>query len=138
MLSFVYAMLAKDAVTALLAAGLDPYVGLFHRSGFGRPALALDLMEEIRPLVGDSTVLMAINNGEVGQRDFTRRSGGVALTKEGPRKVIGAYERRVRTEPTHPLFGYKTTYRRALEIQARLLAAVLVGTVPAYRSLTTR
>jgi CRISPR-associated protein Cas1 len=83
LLSFVYAMLAKDAVTALLAAGLDPYVGLFHRSGFGRPALALDLMEEMRPLVGDSTVLMAINNGEVGQRDLRDERAEWRLRRRG-------------------------------------------------------
>ena len=138
LLSFVYALLTKDAVTATLAAGLDPYVGLFHRPGFGRPSLALDLMEEMRPLVGDSTVLTAINNGEVGERDFVTRAGGVALTTPGRRKVIAAYERRMKTELRHPLFGYRTSYRRALEIQARLLAAVLVGNAPAYRSLTTR
>lgn len=138
LLSFVYALLTKDAVIAALAAGLDPYVGLYHRPGFGRPALALDLMEEMRPLVGDSTVLMAINNGEVGERDFVTRAGGVALTPEARRKVIAAYERRMKTELRHPLFGYRTSYRRALEIQARLLAAVLVGNAPAYRSLTTR
>ena len=138
LLSFTYALLTKDAVAAALAAGLDPYVGLFHRSGFGRPALALDLMEEMRPLVADSTVLTAINNGEVSARDFVRRAGGVAMTPTGRRKVIATYERRMRTELRHPLFGYRTTYRRALELQARLLAAVLVGSTPAYRPLTTR
>lgn len=138
LLSFVYALLTKDAVTAALAAGLDPYVGLYHRPGFGRPALALDLMEEMRPLVGDSTVLMVVNNGEVGEGDFVERAGGVALTPEARRRVIAAYERRMKTELRHPLFGYRTSYRRALEIQARLLAAVLVGNAPAYRSLTTR
>jgi CRISPR-associated protein Cas1 len=138
LLSFVYALLTKDAVTAALAASLDPYVGVYHRPGFGRPALALDLMEEMRPLVGDSTVLMVVNNGEVGKGDFVERAGGVALTPVARRKVIAAYERRMKTELRHPLFGYRTSYRRALEIQARLLAAVLVGNAPAYRSLTTR
>jgi CRISP-associated protein Cas1 len=138
LLSFVYALLTKDSVAALFAAGLDPYVGLCHRSGFGRPALALDLMEEMRPLIGDSTVMTVINNGEVTESDFLRRAGGVTLTTIGRRKVIAAYERRIRTEFRHPLFGYRTTDRRALEIQARLLAAVLVGNAPAYRPLTTR
>jgi CRISPR-associated protein Cas1 len=95
-------------------------------------------MEEMRPLVADSTVLMAINNGEVRERDFVARAGGVALTPEARRKVVAAYERRMKTELRHPLFGYRTSYRRALKIQARLLAAVLVGNAPAYRSLTTR
>ncbi len=138
LLSFAYAMLVKDATVALLAAGLDPYVGLYHRPRFGRPALALDLAEEFRPLIADSTVITAINNGEVGERDFIRRASAVALTDRGRRSFVRAYERRMTTELRHPLFGYSASYRRGLEIQARLLAAALVGDVPAYRSLTTR
>jgi len=138
LLSFVYAMLIKDVTAAALATGLDPYVGVYHRPGFGRPALALDLAEEFRPLVGDSTVMTAINNGEVNATDFITRAGGVALTDRGRRKVIASYERRMKTELRHPLFHYRASYRRCLEIQARLLAAVLVGDIPAYRPLTTR
>ncbi len=138
LLSFVYAMLIKDVTAAALAAGLDPYVGVYHRPGFGRPALALDLAEEFRPLVGDSTVMTAINNGEVSPPDFITRAGGVALTDRGRRKVIAAYERRMKTELRHPIFHYRASYRRCLEIQARLLAAVLVGDIPAYRPVTTR
>lgn len=137
-LSFVYALLVKDVTAATIAAGLDPYLGVYHRPGFGRPALALDLAEEFRPLIGDSTVMMAINNGELGSDDFISRAGGVSLTDKGRRKTIAAYERRMTSELTHPLFRYKASYRRSLEIQARLLAAVLVGDVPSYRSLTTR
>jgi CRISPR-associated protein Cas1 len=138
LLSFIYALLVKDVTVAALAAGLDPYVGVYHRPGFGRPALALDLAEEFRPLIGDSTVMTAINNGEVTAGDFVKRAGGVALTDRGRRKAIAAYERRMATELRHPLFRYRASYRRCLEIQARLLAAVLVGDVPAYRPLTTR
>lgn len=138
LLSFLYAMLIKDVTAAALAAGLDPYVGVYHRPGFGRPALALDLAEEFRPLIGDSTAMMAINNGELRSDDFISRAGGVSLTDKGRRKAIAAYERRMTSELTHPLFRYKASYRRSLEIQARLLAAVLTGDVPAYRPLTTR
>jgi CRISPR-associated protein Cas1 len=138
LLSFVYAMLVKDCVVAALAASLDPYVGLYHQPRFGRPALALDLAEEFRPLIGDSVVLTLVNNGEVNAGDFIARAGGVALTAAGRRRVVAAYERRMRTELRHPTFGYGATYRRTLEIQARLLAAVLVGDVPSYRPLTTR
>ena len=138
LLSFCYAMLIKDCTVALLAAGLDPYVGLYHRPRFGRPALALDLAEEFRPLVADSVVLTVVNNGEVSRRDFVARAGAVALTNAGRRRVIAAYERRMRSELTHPLFRYRASYRRSLEIQARLLAAVLVGDLAAYRPLTTR
>jgi len=138
LLSFMYALLVKDVTVAVLAAGLDPYVGVYHRPGFGRPSLALDLAEEFRPLVGDSTVMMALNNGEVNAGDFIARAGGVALTDRGRRKALAAYERRMTTELRHPLFRYRASYRRCLEIQARLLAAVLVGDAPAYRPLTTR
>lgn len=138
LLSFMYALLVKDVTVAVLAAGLDPYVGVYHRPGFGRPSLALDLAEEFRPLVGDSTVMMALNNGEVNAGDFIMRAGGVALTDRGRRKALAAYERRMTTELRHPLFRYRASYRRCLEIQARLLAAVLVGDAPAYRPLTTR
>jgi CRISPR-associated protein Cas1 len=138
LLSFMYALLVKDVTAAALAAGLDPFVGLYHRPGFGRPALALDLAEEFRPLVGDSTVMTVINNGEIAASDFVTRAGGTALTERGRRKVIAAYERRMTTKLRHPLFGYRASYRRSLEIQARLLASVLVGDVSEYRPLTTR
>ena len=138
LLSFVYALLVKDCTIALTAAGLDPFIGLFHQPRFGRPALALDLAEEFRPLIGDSVVLTLVNNGEIASRHFVDRAGGVALTPTGRRGVIAAYERRIRTELRHPIFGYKASYRRTLEIQARLLASVLQGEIPSYRSLTTR
>lgn len=138
LLSFSYSMLTKDAVAACLAVGLDPYVGILHRPRFGRPALALDLIEEFRPLIADSVVLTAINNGEIDGDDFLERAGGIALTAAGRKKFIGTYERRMQTELKHPIFGYRASYRRSLEIQARLLAAVLTGDSPTYRPLTTR
>jgi len=137
-LSFVYSLLVKDCVIAILAAGLDPFVGLYHQPRFGRPALALDLAEEMRPLIGDSVVMTLVNNGEISASDFVSRAVGVALTPAGRRSVIAAYERRMRTELMHPVFKYKASYRRALEIQARLLAAALIGDTPSYRPLTTR
>jgi CRISPR-associated protein Cas1 len=138
LLSFFYALLVKDTTAAAIATGFDPFVGFYHRPRFGRPALALDLAEEFRPLVADSAVLTAINNGELHADDFVARAGAVALTQRGRRKAIQTYERRMTTELRHPVFGYRTSYRRALEIQARLLAAVLVGDLAAYRPLTTR
>lgn len=138
LLSFAYSMLVKDTVVACLAVGLDPFAGLYHRPRFGRPALALDLAEEFRPLIGDSTVLTAVNNGEIDADDFVERAGSVALTPAGRKKFIQTFERRMRTELKHPVFGYRASYRRTLEIQARLLAAVLSGDSPQYRPLTTR
>lgn len=138
LLSFVYAMLIKDCTVALLSAGLDPFIGFYHQPRFGRPALALDVAEEFRPLIGDSVVLTLVNNGEVNPAHFVKRAGAVSLTAGGRRAVIGAYERRMRAELRHPTFGYQASYRRALEIQARLMAAVLVGDLDEYRPLTTR
>lgn len=138
LLSFAYALLAKDAMIALVAAGLDPYVGFFHRPGFARPALALDLMEEFRPLIADSVVVRAINNREISRSDFVESRAGAALNATGRRRFLASYERRMEDELRHPVFGYRASYRRTLEIQARMLAASILGELPEYRSLTTR
>jgi CRISPR-associated protein Cas1 len=138
LLSFCYSMLTKDLVAVTLGVGLDPYLGIYHRSRYGRPALALDLAEEFRPLIADSVTLGLLNNGEVGPSDFLRRAGGVALTPNGRRSVLRAYERRLATEIKHPVFGYRISYRRVLDVQARLLAAYLVGEVPEYVPMVTR
>lgn len=138
LLSFVYALLVKDLTVACMAVGLDPYLGIYHRPRFGRPAMALDLAEEMRPLVADSVVIGLINNGEVKPSHFLVRAGGVALTSEGRRTVLKAYERRLRVELTHPLFGYKVSYRRLLELQVRVLAAHLLGEIDRYVPVMTR
>ena len=138
LLSYVYGLLVKDCTTTLLAVGFDPYQGVYHRPRFGRPALALDVAEEFRPLLADSTVLTLVNNGEVTDRNFVRRAGAVSLTAEGRRSVLAAYERRLSTEFTHPIFKYNLTYRRAIEVQARLLSAKLSGELDDYVSLVTR
>lgn len=138
LLSFTYGLLVKDLTVLCLAVGLDPYLGFYHRPRFGRPALALDLAEEFRPLVADSVVLGCINNGEVAAADFVVRAGGVALTKDGRRAVIAAYERRMDVAVRHPVFGYRISYRRVLDVQVRLLAAHLLDEVPSYTAFTTR
>lgn len=138
LLSFCYSMLTKDLVAVTVGVGLDPYLGVFHRSRYGRPALALDLAEEFRPLIADSVVVGVLNNGEIGPRDFIRRAGAVALTSQGRKTVLKAYERRLETKIRHPVFGYQISYRRVLDVQARLLAAVLVGELPEYVPMVTR
>ncbi|MHB8219487.1 MAG: CRISPR-associated endonuclease Cas4g/Cas1g [Acidimicrobiales bacterium] len=138
LLSYVYALLVKDLTVTAFTVGFDPYLGFYHRPRFGRPALALDLAEELRPLVGDSVVLSLINNGEVRASHFIVRAGGVALTPEGRKVVLTAYERRLASEVTHPVFGYAISYRRVMEVQARLLGAHLLGEVPAYVPFVTR
>jgi CRISP-associated protein Cas1 len=138
LLSFCYGLLTKELLAACLAVGFDPYIGLYHRPRFGRPALALDLAEEFRPLLADSTVLTLINNREISASDFLVRAGAVTLTAEGRKTVIRAWERRMTTHVRHPMFGYQVSYRRAAELQARILAATLTGELPAYQPLVTR
>ncbi|MYH71434.1 MAG: CRISPR-associated endonuclease Cas1 [Acidimicrobiia bacterium] len=138
LLSYGYSLLTKDLTAVALAVGFDPYLGVFHKPRFGRPALALDLAEEFRPLVADSVVVNVINNGEIQENGFTIRAQGVALTQQGRRSFIAAYERRLDQEVTHPVYGYKITYRRVLEVQARMLGAYLLGEIPDYVPFMTR
>jgi CRISPR-associated protein Cas1 len=138
LLGYVYGLLVKELTTVTLAVGFDPYQGFYHRPRFGRPALALDLAEKFRPLVAESVVINLINNGEVSAADFMVRAGGVALTGSGRKAVLAGYERRLSTTIRHPTFGYKISYRRVFEVQARLLGALLLGEVPDYVPFTTR
>lgn len=137
-LSFLYAVLTKECAVIAQAVGFDIYRGLYHAPKYGRPALALDLCEEFRPLIADSVCLNLFNQGELAQRDFVKRARGVALTSGGRRAVLGAFERRMGQMVTHPVFGYTISYRRIVELQARLLRAVIMGEIPAYRPFTTR
>jgi CRISPR-associated protein Cas1 len=138
LLSLLYSMLAKEITVALIGVGFDPYMGFYHQTHYGRPSLALDLMEEFRPLVADSVVIGLINNGEVSQSDFIERAGAVALTTNGRKSVIKAFERRLETVITHPRFGYAISYRRVFEVQARLLARYLSGEIGFYPPFLTR
>uniref|UniRef100_UPI001AA06942 CRISPR-associated endonuclease Cas1 n=1 Tax=Rhabdothermincola sediminis TaxID=2751370 RepID=UPI001AA06942 len=138
LLSYLYGLLVKELTVTLFTVGFDPYLGFFHRPRFGRPALALDLAEEFRPLIAESVTINLINNGEIRKTDFVVRAGGVSLTATGRRKVLAAYERRLDQRIRHPVFGYKVSYRRVLEVQSRLLAAHLTGEVPEYTGFMTR
>ena len=138
MLSFAYAMLTREWSVALSAVGLDIYRGFYHQPRFGRPALALDMMEPFRPLVADSAVLMAVNNGEVRPADFVTTAVGCNLKTNGRKRFIAAFERRMEQEVTHPIFKYRVSYRRLLEVQARLLARFLLGEIPRYPNFVTR
>lgn len=137
-LSFLYAMLAREVTVAALACGLDPYLGFLHQPRYGRPALALDLAEEFRPLLADSTALSLFNTGELKPDDFVCRAGAVALKPPGKKAIIAAWERRLLSEVTHPIFGYTISYRRVVMVQARLLGRVLLGELPAYPAFKTR
>lgn len=96
------------------------------------------MMEPFRPLIADSSVLSAINNGEVRPSDFLSVAGSVALTNDGRKRFIGTFERRLSQEITHPVFGYKLSYRRVLELQARLLGRYLLGDIKDFPGFTTR
>lgn len=137
-LSFLYSLLTKDLTIVLQATGFDPMLGFMHRPRYGRPSLALDLAEEFRPLIADSVALMVFNNKEVSPDSFLQKAGGVTMTDAGRKSVIAAYERRLATEITHPIFGYKVNYRRILEVQARLLARHILGELPEYPGFLTR
>ena len=138
LLSLAYSMLSKDLTIVCHAVGFDPFLGFYHQPRFGWAALALDLMEPFRPLIADSAVLTAINTRMITLRDFIRIGPAVALKPDGRKAFFRAYEQRMDTLVTHPLFGYRVNYRRVLEIQARLLARVLTGEIGAYPVFTTR
>lgn len=137
-LSLGYACLCKDMISAVAAVGLDPYLGAMHESRRGQPALALDLMEEFRPIIADSVVLTLVNNAMLGKDDFVIGRQSCNLTDEGRRTFFAAYERRKADECTHPVFVYKTSYVRLMEMQARVLARFLTGQIPAYGGFRTR
>lgn len=138
LLSFGYAMLAKECTVALQGEGLDPWWGFYHQPRHGRPALALDLMEEFRPLIVDSAVLSAINTGMVKRSDFLISKGGCVLKDGGRKAFIRAYEARLDQLATHPLFDYRCSWRSMVRMQARLLARLLRRDIPRYVGIRTR
>jgi CRISPR-associated protein Cas1 len=138
LLSLAYSLLAKECTLAAYAVGLDPYVGFYHQPRHGRPALALDVMEEFRPLIAESAVLTAINNRFVSTRDFVSAGRAVNLNVAGRKQFFQCFEQRMNSLITHPVFDYKVSYRRALELQFRILARVLTGEIPEYVPFLTR
>lgn len=138
LLSLAYSLLAKDFTIACYAVGFDPMMGFYHQPRFGRPSLALDLMEPFRPLIADSAVLQAINTRMITEKDFLRAGPAVLLKPEARKSFYHAYEQRMDTLVTHPLFEYRVSYRRLLEIQARLLARFMEGEIAEYPVFVTR
>jgi CRISPR-associated protein Cas1 len=137
-LNYVYGVIVADTIRAIAACGLDPHAGFLHSSSRNKPALALDLMEEFRAPLGDAVVLTAINNGEISESSFSSALGSCRLRDDGRRALLSAYERRVGTEFTHPVFGYKITWRRAIEVQARMVLGYIDGSQAKYTGVTTR
>ena len=130
LLSFAYSLLTKEWTVTLWTVGFDPLMGFYHQPRYGKPALALDLMEPFRPVIAESVVIGVVNNGEVGAGDFYQRMGGVLLKPPARKRLIAAYQRRLAQEVRHPLFGYRCSYRRIFELEARLLARYLLGEIP--------
>jgi CRISP-associated protein Cas1 len=137
-LNYVYGVIVADTIRAVAACGLDPQAGFLHSSNRNKPALALDLMEEFRAPLGDAVVLTAINNGETTESSFSSALGSCRLRDDGRRALLSTYERRVDTEFTHPVFKYKLTWRRAIEVQARMVLGYIDGSQAKYTGVTTR
>lgn len=138
MLSLTYSILARTFTASVALAGLDPSLGFYHESRPGRPALALDLMEPFRPLLADSAVITAVNTGVVTPDDFDYGGTACAMKDAGRKRFLAALERRLDQEVTHPVFGYRISYRRVIDVQSRLLARHLFDEIPTYPSFVTR
>jgi CRISPR-associated protein Cas1 len=138
LLSFGYSLLTSKVASAVQLVGFDHFVGYLHSSFYGRPALALDLVEEFRPIVVDSIVLNMLNNRMLASKDFVVELGAYNLKQEKRKVFFTKLEERLNEEVQHPMFGYKTTYRRCIELQARLLAKYLTGEIDAYPPLRIR
>jgi CRISPR-associated protein Cas1 len=138
LLSFGYVLLMNQVASAVSIVGLDPFVGFLHSSQFGKPALALDVMESFRSLVVDSVVLTLLNNGMLARRDFEENLGAWRLTEGGRRTFLTKFEERLDTEIRHPVFDYRATYRRSLELEVRLVAKWLTGEIAQFKPFVVR
>lgn len=133
LLSFLYTLLTHDCRSALESVGLDPAAGFLHRDRPGRPSLALDLMEEMRPVLADRLALSLINRRQVRARDFTVQDGGAVLMQEDARKtVLTAWQERKREERIHPFLDEKAPLGLVPYLQAQMLARHLRGDLDAY------
>jgi CRISP-associated protein Cas1 len=138
LLSFGYALLTSQVASIVQIVGFDHYIGYLHSSAYGRPALALDLMEEFRPIIVDSIVLTLLNNRMLSPGDFHVELGAYRLKKEPRNLFLKKFEERLNEEVTHPLFNYRTKYRRCIELQARLVAKYLTGDIDEYPPFIVR
>lgn len=140
LLSFAYSLLLKDVLAAVNVVGLDPYLGFFHEVSYGRPSLALDLMEEWRPAIADAMVMELVNRGVLKPESFSwtgRQNRPVELGEGGVEIVLQAYGQRLETELFHPQAGPggRTSLRQAIVLQVRQLARVISGDMSDYAPL---
>ena len=133
LLSFLYTLLVHDCRSATEAVGLDPAVGFLHRDRPGRPSLALDLMEELRPILADRLALSLLNRRQIGPSDFEMADGGAVLLKEDARRtVLTAWQERKREERLHPFLAEKAPLGLVPYLQAQMLSRHLRGDLDAY------
>lgn len=138
LLSYGYTLLTTQAVAAAQIVGFDPYVGYLHSTQYGKPALALDIIEMFRAPIVDSVVLTLLNNRMLDAGDFEETLGAWRLTEKGRKVFLQKFEERLNSEITHPVFKTKVTYRRCLEIQMRLLSRWLLGELKRFREFYIR
>lgn len=134
-------MLLKDVTAAVQLVGLDPYLGFFHAIDYGRPSLALDMMEEFRPVVVDGLVLDLINGGLISQTSFEQTSNPkrpIQLTDRATDQLIEAYEKRLAERADHAMAGGQTSLRRIIEMQVRLLARVMLDQAREYEPFSMK
>ena len=140
LISLGYSLLRHDVQSAINLVGFDPYLGYLHTQRYGRPSLALDLMEEFRPLIVDAVVLSGLNRRTIVPADFTTEplSGAVSLTPEGLRTFLRLYEQKKQAKFKHPVLQTQCTYQESFEIQARLLAKYLMQETDKYPPLVLK
>jgi CRISPR-associated protein Cas1 len=133
LLSFLYTLLVHDVQSALEVVGLDPYVGFFHSDRPGRPGLALDMMEELRPFLGDRHALNLVNLQQINKEDFKQREdGGVMLTEEGRKTVLSSWQKRKQEEIEHPYIHESIPIGLVPYSQAMLMSRYLRGDINGY------
>ncbi|MEO9028783.1 MAG: type I-D CRISPR-associated endonuclease Cas1d [Ktedonobacteraceae bacterium] len=138
MLSYGYVILTSQITSILASVGFDPYIGYLHSSRYGKPALALDLLEEFRPVIVDSVVLNLLNNRQLGPGDFRQELNSFLMTDATKRLFLQKFEERMQEAVMHPVFGYKVSYRRCIELQGRLLGKYLTGEIKVYTPFAVR
>lgn len=138
LLSFGYSLLTGQVASIVQSIGFDHFVGYLHSSFYGRPSLALDLVEEFRPIIVDQMILTLLNKRVLTPDDFVVEAGTYRLKNEQRKLFFTAFEERLSEEIAHPIFGYKATYRRCIELQGRLLAKCLMNEIDSYPPFFTR
>jgi CRISP-associated protein Cas1 len=138
LLSFGYTVLTNQVVSLVHAVGLDAGLGVLHRPGFGKPALALDLVENFRPVIADSVIITMINTGQIQANDFEEELGAYRLRDAARRAFLEKLEARLNEKIRHPVFNYQISYRRCIELQIRLFAKYAQGEIAQYEPFRVR